>query len=308
MGATRALLLAAAQNRWLKEHAPRYSFVRKSVSRFLPGETLDDALAAAQRLRDKSIGSAVSQLGENIRDAGEADAVVRHYLGVLERIRSEGLQTEISVKLTQLGLDLSTDLCEKNLRRLLEAQHGERSVWIDMEGSSYLERTLSLYERVQADHPETGICLQAYLRRTKEDIDRLTSCQPSIRLVKGAYREAASIAFTKRREVDSNYLRLAERLVDEQRQGAVRRAIFATHDRALIQQITGFAAAKRVLESRIEVQMLYGIQTQEQERLARGGWRSSVLIVYGSQWYAWFLRRLAERPANLWFVVRNLAG
>jgi proline dehydrogenase len=308
MGATRALLLAAAQSRWLRDHATRYAFVKKSVSRFMPGETLDDAIRAAHQLREKGITSALSHLGENVTDAIEAEGVVQHYLGVLERIRTEDLGTEVSVKLTQLGLDLSSELCERHLRRLLEAERPEHTLWIDMEGSGYVARTLEIYENVLAEHANTGICLQAYLRRTADDLDRLLGRGPSVRLVKGAYREPASIAFEAKNDIDTHYLRLAEKLILEQERGAVRRALFATHDQRLIRKITGFASDQGVPRGRIEVQMLYGIGKQEQERLVLGGWRASVLVVYGTHWYAWFMRRLAERPANLWFVVRNLAG
>jgi proline dehydrogenase len=308
MGATRALLLAAAQNRWLREHATQYAFVKKSVSRFMPGETLNDAIEAAHRLREKGMASAVSHLGENITDANEAEAVVQHYLGVLEKIGRESLETEVSVKLTQLGLDLSPELCERHLRRLLERENSTRTLWIDMEGSAYVARTLEIYQRVLADYPNAGICLQAYLRRTADDMARLLAQKPSIRLVKGAYREPRTVALEAKRQIDANYVSLAQILMTELETGAVRRAVFATHDRRLIQTITDFAAVKGLPRGKIEVQMLYGIQSKEQQRLAQGGWRSSVLIVYGTHWYAWFMRRLAERPANLWFVVRNLAG
>jgi proline dehydrogenase len=308
MSATRAVILAAAQNKWLKERASRYSFVRKSVSRFMPGETLDDAVNAAHQLRSRNLGTAFTHLGENIADKAEADGVVTHYLNVLERIRAENLATEISVKPTQLGLDLSETLCEENLRRLLAAQNPGRTLWIDMESSPYVEPTLRLYRNVLADYPNCGLCLQAYLHRTLQDIDELLPKQPSIRLVKGAYREAAAIAAQEKSHINANYFELACKLLTGQTNGNVRRAILATHDPYLIEKITNFAVQEGLQRDHVELQMLYGIQRGLQQELAVEGWRSSVLVAYGTHWYAWFMRRLAERPANLWLVLRNIAG
>jgi len=308
MSATRAVILAAAQNKWLKERASRYGFVRKSVSRFMPGETLDDAIAAAHQLHSRNLCTAFTHLGENIADANEAESVVAHYLKVLERIRTENLATEVSIKPTQLGLDLSPELCERNLRRLLEAENPARTLWIDMESSPYVDATLKLYRSVLADHANCGVCLQAYLHRTAHDLDGLLAQKPSVRLVKGAYREAAAIAAQQKSGIDVNYLALAQRLLSDQAGGNVKRAILATHDPRLIEQITNFAAHSGMKREQVEVQMLYGIQRALQEQLAAEGWRSSVLVAYGTHWYAWFMRRLAERPANLWLVFRNIAA
>ena len=308
MGAIRALLLAASQNKWLRERSSRYAFVRKSVSRFMPGETLDDALRAARELESKGIETILTHLGENVLDAQESRQVAQHYLNVLERIHSENLGTEISVKPTQLGLELSTDLCDQNLRQLLAAEDEKRTLWIDMEASGYVEATLQLYRKLVVDYPNAGICLQAYLHRTTHDVDSLLPLKPSIRLVKGAYSEPSSVAITTRERIDENYLTLAQKLLRTQKSGAVRRAAFATHDPSLIRNITEFADSDAIAKHGVEVQMLYGIQRAEQERLAKGGWRAGVLIAYGNYWYPWFVRRLAERPANLWLLLRNLAG
>jgi proline dehydrogenase len=308
MGATRALLLAASQNRWLRERASRYAFVMRSVSRFMPGETLDDAITAARELKEKNVAAVLTHLGENVFDKQEAEKVAAHYQHVLERIRGENLDVEISVKLTQLGLDLSPEICEHNLRRLLAAEHPAKTLWIDMEASGYVDATLRIYTRLQADYPNAGICLQAYLHRTAADIEALSQMKPAIRLVKGAYAEPPDVAMRSKERIDANYLQLAQHLLREQVRGNVRRAAFATHDPALIRHITDFAAADGISREEVEVQMLYGIQRAEQERLAAGGWRSGVLIAYGAYWYPWFVRRLAERPANLWLLVRNLTG
>ena len=308
MGATRALLLAASQNRFLRERASRFAFVKKSVSRFMPGETLDDAIAAARKLKEQNIGTVLTHLGENISDAQEAEKVTAHYLQVLEKLRTENLETEISVKLTQLGLDLSPELCQQNVRRLLDAEDPAKTLWIDMEASCYVDATLAVYRQLLSTHVNTGICLQAYLHRTAADVEALMAMKPSIRLVKGAYAEPASVAIQSKNVVDANYFTLAQKLLRAQIRGDVRRAAFATHDGKLIEKITGFAASENISKREVEFQMLYGIQRAEQIRLANGGWRSGVLIAYGDYWYPWFMRRLAERPANLWFVVRNLAG
>ena len=308
MGATRAVILAAAQNTWLKERASRYRFVRKSVSRFMPGESLDDAVRAAHRLHANGLDTVFTHLGENIIEAGEAESVVTHYLQVLERIRTEGLATEISVKPTQLGLDLSPALCARNLRRLLAAESPARTLWIDMESSPYVEATLSLYRDVLADYGNCGLCLQAYLNRTPDDIAELMPRRPSIRLVKGAYREAVDVAVQEKQAIDGRYFDLAQKLLTAQKAGHLRRAILATHDPRLIEKIKDFAEQEGIPRRETEVQMLYGIQRELQQRLAAAGWRSSVLVAYGTHWYAWFMRRLAERPANLWLVLRNIGA
>jgi len=306
MALVRSLLLAASQNVWLREHAVKYPFVRRSVSRFMPGETLDAALAAARSLQQKNIGTVFTHLGENVADRGEARRVAGHYLEVLGRVHELRLPTEISVKLTQLGLDLSPDFCFENLEQIIQRENGNSMVWVDMEASNYVDLTLDLYRRALKNHPNVGICLQAYLYRTKKDLGDLLPLKPSIRLVKGAYNEAASVAFPKKSEVDRNYFELAQEMLQAKTAGQCIRAAFGTHDVPLIRRLAGHVRARGLPLSELEVQMLYGIQRAEQERLAREGSRSIVLVAYGSYWYPWFVRRLAERPANLWFMVRNV--
>jgi len=306
MGLMRSLLLAASQNQWLREHATRYPFVRSAVSRFMPGERLDDALEAAQILQSKKIGAVFTHLGENIGDQSEARRVTEHYLEVLYRVQQKGLQAEISVKLTQLGLDLSPDLCFDNLKAILERAPKSSVVWVDMEASNYVDATLELYRRVLQAFPNAGICLQAYLYRTREDLAKLLPLRPSVRLVKGAYREPREIAYPRKRDVDENYFALAKELLRAKKANRCARAAFGTHDLALIRRFSGFALAEGCSKAELEVQMLYGIQRAEQERLAREGCTCMVLVSYGTYWYPWFVRRLAERPANLWFVVRNV--
>jgi proline dehydrogenase len=306
MSLMRSLLLAASQNTWLREHASHYKFVRRSVARFMPGEEIDDALTAAKLLEAKRIGTVFTHLGENIRDASEADEVTQHYLIVLERIRAAELQTEISVKLTQLGLDQSVDLCCANVKRILRSEGPAKTVWIDMEASAYVDATLEVYRRALAEFPRTGICLQAYLFRTKKDLEALLPLKPSVRLVKGAYKEPPNVAFPAKSDVDESYFSLGQSMLRAQRDGAMFRAACGTHDTAMIRRLTDFCATERMSKSALEIQMLYGIQRAEQERLAAEGYRSAVLVAYGKYWYPWFVRRLAERPANLWFLAKNM--
>jgi len=306
MGLMRSMLLVASQNKWLRERASHYRFVRRTVSRFMPGETLDDAVSAAQTLQKKKIGTVFTHLGENIADRSDALQVTHHYLEVLDRIRQAGLRTEVSVKLTQLGLDLSSDFCFDNLKSIMERAEKTSTVWVDMEASNYVDATLEIYRRALTAYPNTGLCLQAYLYRTKDDLTQLFPLCPSIRLVKGAYNEPPQMAYPRKQDVDENFFALAQEMLRAKKQGRCLRAAFATHDVALIRRLSEFARAEGFSQADFEVQMLYGIQRGEQERLVREGCTSIVLVAYGSYWYPWFVRRLAERPANLWFMLRNV--
>ena len=306
MNPMRSILLAASQNAWLRDHAAQHKFVRRTVSRFMPGELLSDALAAAKRLQQKNIGSIFTHLGENIKDSTEAGRVTEHYLDVLRSVREQQLNTEISVKPTQLGLDLSAELCYDKLRTIIAHEDQRRIVWIDMEASNYVDATLNLYRRALQEFPNVGLCLQAYLYRTKDDFANLLPLHPSIRLVKGAYNEPPEIAFSRRSDVDENYFALAKEMILAKQNRQSMRAAFGTHDISLLRRISEFATTTGLANADVEVQMLYGIQSAEQERLARAGYSSRVLVAYGRHWYSWFIRRLAERPANLWFVARNL--
>lgn len=306
MALMRSMLLAASQNAWLRSNAVKFPFVRRSVSRFMPGETVDEALLAAQSLLQKKIGSVFTHLGENVADRNEAHQVTEHYLEVLDRIHKANLPTEVSVKLTQLGLDLSPDFCFENLERIIQQEKPTATVWVDMEASNYVDITLTIYRRALSKYPNVGICLQAYLYRTKKDLADLLPMHPAIRLVKGAYKEPANIAFPKKSDVDENYFVLAQEMTESKVTGSCGRAAFGTHDVALIRRIGDFVTGQGIAKSQFEVQMLYGIQRAEQERLAQEGCRSVVLVAYGTYWYPWFVRRLAERPANVWFVLRNV--
>jgi proline dehydrogenase len=303
----RRILLWMAGNRWLRERLPRLRFARKAVRRFMPGEDAESALLAAETFRADGIGAIFTRLGENVTTAAEADAVADHYADLIDAIAARGLDGEASVKLTQLGLDLDEARTLDHLRRLAEAAAASaRIVWIDMEGSAYVDRTLAIYERLKEDHSNTGICLQAYLRRTAADLQRLLPLDPAIRLVKGAYAEPAVIAWQTRHDVDTNFVALSVSMLEAARAGRAVRIGLGTHDVRLIEQIAAHAAAVGLERTAFEIQMLYGIRAGEQRRLAREGYVVRDLIAYGEAWYPWYMRRLAERPANVVFALRQM--
>ena len=302
----RRVFLWAARNRWLKERLPRLRFMKRAVRRFMPGERLEDALAAALPLQAAGIGTLYTRLGENLPDLAAADEVAAHYIEAVDKIVAAGITGEISVKPTQLGLDHDEAACLAHLVRIADHAAAAGSyLWIDMEGSDYVETTISLYERLRAVQPKTGICLQAYLRRTAADFERLRPLDPAIRLVKGAYDEKELIAYTNRRSVDANYVGLAVRFLLDGRDHPVRLGL-GTHDVDLIEQIAEQVGAAGIARDAFEIEMLYGIRTDQQYRLAKAGYRVQALIAYGEHWYPWYMRRLAERPANVGFALRQM--
>jgi len=300
----RRLLLWCAQNRWLATHVPRWRFAKRAVRRFLPGEGFDSALKAAVEFKGQRIGALFTLLGENVTDLEDANSVVEHYEEVLAASRD--VRAEISVKPTQLGLDIDPAAAFANLQRLARAaEKANTFLWIDMEGSAYTDRTLDLYRRLRAQAAHVGVALQAYLHRTVSDVAGLLPEKPAIRLVKGAYAEPPEIAFAAKRDVDANYLALCVFMLPEVKRNKLR-LVMATHDVDLVAKAWRFGQALEMEKSQLEVAMLYGIRTDEQRRLAREGFKVWDLIAYGDAWYAWYLRRLAERPANVWFVARQL--
>jgi len=272
----------------------------------MPGDQFDEALKAAVAFKAQGIGSLFTRLGENVTDLSEARATVEHYESVLSSASAAGVDAEISVKPTQLGLDIDADAAYANLERLARAAAKSKSfLWLDMEGSAYTDATLDLYRRLRVGHPRTGVCLQAYLLRTVEDALGLLELKPAIRLVKGAYAEPPDRAFTAKKDVDANYLALCSLLLAEVKRGRLR-LVLGTHDVELIARVARFAQALRLERAQVEVNMLYGIRTDQQVRLAAEGYVVKDLIAYGDAWYQWYLRRLAERPANVMFVARQL--
>jgi proline dehydrogenase len=309
MSLARTALLKISDNQWLRENGTRLPFVRRAVSTFMPGESFDDMLVAAKATAAEGIGSVFTRLGENVKDLAEAEAVARHYVEVIDRIKAQGLQCEPSIKLTQLGLDINRDLAYGHLRALAaSAQAAGSYLWVDMEQSSYVDVTLDLTRRLKQEFPAVGVCLQAYLFRTRQDLEDITSRGIGVRLVKGAYNEPPNIAFPKKSDVDANYLALAQLMLSAGARVAGARAVFGTHDLDLIAAIRNHAKSIGLKAADYEFHMLYGIQKAAQLRLAREGAAVRVLIAYGEYWFPWYMRRLAERPANVWFVVKSLFG
>jgi proline dehydrogenase len=305
MDPLRGTILWASGNATLREHLPRFRFVRSTVERFMPGEDAEDALAAARRLASDGLGTTFTMLGENVTDLARATAAAAAYLRLLDRIQDLGLDTEVSVKLTQLGLDLDPEHTRMQVVRLAErsALLG-RTVWIDMESTGYVEATVDLFEGLLKDGHDVGLCMQAYLKRTWDDVQRLLPHGPSIRLVKGAYRESPDAVFTDRRVIDEAYLRLATHLATDP-ESRVRRTVLGTHDMDLVARIEG--AVGEGARDRVEIAMLYGIRVEDQLRLARDGYAVRTLISYGDHWYPWFMRRIAEKPVeNSLLALRNL--
>jgi proline dehydrogenase len=306
VGLLRTALLWAAEDRWLREHLPRYRFVRRSVARFMPGETLDDAVRAAERLARDGLPAILTALGENVTTRDEADGVVGHYLEAYDRIGERGLDVEISVKPTHLGLDVGSDVVARNLERLAtRAEERGNWLWLDMESSAYVQATVDAYRELHALHPRTGICLQAYLRRTPEDLESLLPLDPSVRLVKGAYREPAELVVGGRALVDEAYRVLAMRLLEAK--GPRGRVVLGTHDVDLVGRVEADAKVREMGRDAFEIAMLFGIRARDQVRLANEGYTVRTLIAYGTYWYPWFMRRIAEKPVqNTLLALRNL--
>jgi proline dehydrogenase len=309
MGLMRSVLLAGSESAWLRRHAPHLPFIRKAVTRFMPGETLEDALAAAAALRQHGLGTVLTELGENVSDATQADHVTRHYAQALVKIGANQLDCHISVKLTQLGLDVDRRRCQANVHALAaQAKEHDTFVWIDMEQHAYVDATLDIYRHALADFANVGVCLQAYLYRTRNDLASLIPLRGGVRLVKGAYREPANVAYPRKSDVDSNFLALAKMMMGNDARAAGVRAVFGTHDQRLIAAIQAHMAAADTPRDSVEFHMLFGIQRAQQLRLAQQGYRSRVLISYGEQWFPWYMRRLAERPANVLFVAKSIVS
>ena len=307
MSLMRKALLAGSTNVWLRERATKAAFVRRSVARFMPGETIDDALRAAGELKGQRITTILTRLGENITRIEEAEEVTQHYFEVLDKIAAAGLDAHVSVKPTQLGLDQDLDLCRKNLDRLIErTEQRNNFLWIDMESSPYVEPTLDLFRYARARTRRIGIALQAYLYRTEKDVEALVPLGCAIRIVKGAYLEPPEVAYPKKSDVDENFFKLCTRLMQPDALASGCLLHTATHDMTLVERLAGWIAKNNVPASAYEYAMLYGIQRGHQQRLASEGKRLRVLISYGEYWFPWYMRRLAERPANVWFVVRTM--
>ncbi|HVC80698.1 MAG TPA: proline dehydrogenase family protein [Chloroflexota bacterium] len=296
------LILAAANQPAVAATATASPITRGLVRRFVAGEALDEALAVAQSLGDGGFTVAMAYLGENTASAAEADAATDEALRVLDAISSRGLDPYISVKPTQLGLDVGRHVAVSNAVRLLEHARALRAfVRLDMESSSYTSAIIEVFSELRPRFDNVGIVLQASLYRTRADLEAITRLGGQVRLCKGAYSEPPHIAYRRKRDTDRNFVRLMEYLLRQDAQPAI-----ATHDPAIIDHARDFARVHGIGVDRFEFQMLYGVRRDLQEQLARAGYRVRIYLPYGAQWYPYLTRRLAERPANLWFLVGNL--
>jgi len=300
----RKTFLYLSEQKTLHAFAVRNPLARRFASRFVAGETLDAAVAAVRELNGRGISASLDVLGESVTSVEEARASAAMVVETQARIAAEKLDCNVSVKLTQMGLDLDRGLCAENLGRILERGRDlGMFVRIDMESSAHTERTLDLFERdfLPAHGERVGIVLQSYLRRTAADVDRLIGARARVRLCKGAYDEPAAVAFPDKTDVDRSYAELMERLLERGNHPAI-----ATHDPALIARARQFVTAKGITPDRFEFQMLYGVRRDLQEELQRAGFHVRVYVPFGTHWYPYFMRRLAERPANVAFIVGNV--
>ncbi len=297
------LYLSAAP--WARQLVGGWSVARMVARRFVAGESMNDAVQATRKLNDRGLLASLDYLGESVSNAADTEEVVRTYKRLLERIAAEGLKAGASLKLTHLGLDISEELCINNLRAILEiAQPHDIPITIDMESSDYTDRTLRIYRTVHDDYgfDNVGTVIQAYLFRSEADMAALAQKGAHVRLCKGAYLESPALAFPEKADVDANYVRLMELFLAAP---APAYLCIATHDERMITAAETLIREQPSASGRYEFQMLYGIRSARQEELARAGYPVRIYVPFGEAWYPYFMRRLAERPANLWFFARS---
>jgi proline dehydrogenase len=303
--ASKAFFQALSYSQTLKKLASRYGMTGRHAfaRRFIAGETVDDAIAALRSISAQGLHSTLDYLGESVTSLAAADTATREYLNLIERIDRAGVERNLSLKLTQIGLDVDRAICVDNLGKILRnAEQCGVFVRIDMESSAYTETTLEIFETVWSlGHREVGVVLQSCLYRTDKDFERVNALGAHVRLVKGAYREPKSVAYQLKSDVDAAYLRLAKRLLTEGNQPAI-----ATHDVEILEEVKRFAADRHVARERYEFQLLYGIRRDLQNALRDEGYRIRVYVPFGKEWFPYFMRRLGERPSNVGFVVRSL--
>jgi len=298
----RSTLLYLAEKKTPKKLLTGHALGRRMAARFIAGEELEDALKVIRRLNAEGLMVTLDQLGESVQEAAEAEAAAQVYVRLLDRLAAEGLNSHVSVKLTQLGLAIEEGLACRHLRMICEcAARHHNFVRVDMEGSAFTEATLRVFRTVNAPRDVAGIVIQSYLHRSDKDVEELLKCGARIRLVKGAYDEPREIAYRRKKDVDRSFARLMAKMLSS----GIYHAI-ATHDERLIAATREYAREQGISPERYEFQLLYGIRRDLQRDLLRQGERVRLYVPYGRQWYAYFMRRLAERPANLLFLLRNL--
>jgi proline dehydrogenase len=298
----RSLLLFLSGQSWLRHWIETSSFASRLTSRFVAGTTLAQELAVCQRLNSENILATLDHLGESVKSIEEARGSCDAYLAALEKIAQLGLHATVSIKLTQLGLDFSEEACRNNVERLVERAKAIGSrVEVDMESSEYVARTLNLVSHLHAKYGSVRAVIQAYLYRSENDVEDLCRQSIPVRLCKGAYKEPSDVAFPNKQDVDRNYVRLMTKLFDAGAHPAI-----ASHDEKIVQQALVYIRERNIPPDRFEFQMLYGIRRDLQRRLVDSGHRLRLYVPYGNAWYPYFMRRLAERPANVLFLVRNV--
>lgn len=303
----RSGLLYLAGAGWARGFVVNFPLTKRAARRFIAGETLEEAIAATKELNAQGLSVSLDLLGESVFDEKQALSAVEDYMEVLDAIYHNQLDANISVKLTQVGLDISEDFCIDNMRRLLaKASEIGTSVNIDMEGSDYTESTICVYQKLRKDFKNVGTVLQSYLYRTEEDMQTLAREGATVRLCKGAYKEPPSIAFPDKVDVDANFMKCVQLFMDKKYRERGAYLKVATHDPAMIDATLDYVKSNDVRPDEFEFQMLYGIRTQTQLDLKNEGYQMRVYVPYGVAWYPYFMRRLAERPANLWFILKNL--
>jgi proline dehydrogenase len=303
----KAFFYALSRSATLKRLASRYGLATPEsfARRFIAGETIEDAVDAARALQARGRLLTLDYLGESVQTTDEARAASTEYLRLIDVIVASGIERNLSLKLTQLGVDIDRATCVDNLRRIVDpAQRHEFFVRIDMENSPYTDVTLTVFDTLwQLGYRNIGVALQAGLHRTETDVRRMNAIGARVRLVKGAYKEPASVALQQKREVDEAFVRLMRLLLDEGTYPAI-----ATHDERLIGETRAYAASRGIAADRYEFQLLYGIRRDLQESLVAAGYHVRIYVPFGKQWFPYFMRRLGERPANLGFVIRGMLG
>ncbi len=301
---TRSALIYLSRQEGLKEFAARFRPFKKLTTRFVAGETIDEAAAAIQELNAEGCSASFDHLNESVANSAEAEAEVKEYLQILNRIDETGINCNVSIKLTQFGLELDPELAYRNSRAVVEdAARRENFVRVDMEGSNVTQLTIDIFKRLRAEFglDDVGIVLQSYLRRTYADAQELVKLPARIRICKGAYNEPPEVAFPNKKDVDENYVRVMQLLLSS----GIYHGI-ATHDPKMIGATIDFVQRQGISKGTFEFQMLYGVRRDLQRQLAKDGYNLRVYVPYGKHWYPYFMRRLAERPANIWFVLKNL--
>ena len=301
---TRNTLIWLSQREGLKDFATRFSFFKKLTTRFVAGETIDEAVRFIKEINREGCTATFDHLNESVQNAAEAQAEVIEYSNILKSIEDNGIQSNVSIKLTQFGLGIDSELAYRNARQVvLEAQKRQNFVRVDMEDSKVTQVTIDIFKRLRSEFGpnEVGIVLQSYLRRTYDDAQELVRLPARIRICKGAYNEPAEVAFPDKKDVDAHYIKVMQLLLSSGTYHGI-----ATHDPKMIEATINFATREGIAKDKFEFQMLYGVRRDLQRQLARDGYKMRVYVPYGKHWYPYFMRRLAERPANIWFVLKNM--